>query len=75
MVATAQMGSVLGIAPVHSLPWYFGATAFGIWAAAVVGLTILVRRRLKARAQRRRASQRRRGAALEPWRTGDERAP
>jgi hypothetical protein len=43
---------------VHSLPWYFGATAFGIWAAAAFGFTILVRRRLRARAERRRHRQR-----------------
>jgi hypothetical protein len=61
---------ITGAAPVHSLPWYFGAIAFGIWAAAAVGFTILVRRRLKARAARRRDSRRpgRRTSASPPIR-------
>ncbi len=46
--------------PVHSLPWYFGVAVFGVWAAAAAGFTVLVRRRLRDRAQRRRDSQRRR---------------
>ncbi|MDQ1391705.1 MAG: hypothetical protein QOF30_682 [Acidimicrobiaceae bacterium] len=49
---------MLAAAPVHSLPWYFGLTAFGIWAAAAFGFTLLVRRRIRARAERRRESQR-----------------
>lgn len=39
---------------VHALPWYFGAVAFGIWGAALFGLAILMRRRLRAMAERRR---------------------
>jgi hypothetical protein len=45
---------VLAEAPVHSLPWYFGVVVFGAWAAAAAGFTLLVRRRLRAQAQRRR---------------------
>jgi len=47
------------VAPVHELPWYFGATAFGIWAAAATGFTLLLRRRIKAKAERRRNMSRR----------------
>lgn len=47
------------VAPVHELPWYFGATAFGIWAAAASGFAILLRRRIRARAERRRDLSRR----------------
>ena len=50
---------MLAEALVHSLPWYFGAVAFGFWAAAIFGFTLLVRRRLRAKAQLRR--DRRRG--------------
>ncbi len=48
------MAAVVALAPVHSLPWYFGAIAFGIWAAAAAGFVILVRRRIRAKAERRR---------------------
>jgi hypothetical protein len=50
---------MLAVAPVHELPWYFGATAFGIWAAAAAGFTLLLRRRIKAKAERRRSQSRR----------------
>jgi hypothetical protein len=52
------MAPVVALAPVHSLPWYFGAIAFGIWAAAAAGFVILVRRRIKAKAERRRDERR-----------------
>jgi hypothetical protein len=45
------MAALLALAPVHSLPWYFGAIAFGIWAAAAAGFVILVRRRIRAKAE------------------------
>jgi hypothetical protein len=48
------MAAVMALAPVHSLPWYFGAIAFGIWAAAAAGFILLVRRRIRAKAERRR---------------------
>jgi hypothetical protein len=48
------MAALLALAPVHSLPWYFGAIAFGIWAAAAAGFVILVKRRIRAKAERRR---------------------
>ncbi len=45
---------MLAVAPVHSLPWYFGVVLFAFWATAMFGLTLLVRRRLRAKAERRR---------------------
>lgn len=45
---------MLAVAPVHSLPWYFGVAVFAFWAAAMFGFTLLVRRHLRAKAQRRR---------------------
>ncbi len=39
---------------VHALPWYFGLVGFGIWAAILCGLVVLLRRRLRAMAERRR---------------------
>lgn len=45
---------MLAVAPVHSLPWYFGVALFAFWSAAVFGFTLLVRRRLRAKAERRR---------------------
>jgi hypothetical protein len=36
----------------HSLPWYFGVAVFAAWAALLVALVFLVRRRLRARAGR-----------------------
>lgn len=41
------------VAPTHSLPWYFGAAVFAVWAAAAAGIALLFRRRLRARAARR----------------------
>lgn len=38
----------------HALPWYFGAAVFAVWAVATVVVVLLARRRLKARAERRR---------------------
>ena len=37
----------------RSLPWYFGAFVFVVWAASIVALGYLVRRRMRARAERR----------------------
>lgn len=54
---------MLGQTPVHSLPWYFGVVAFGVWAAAFVGIALITRRRLRARAERRRQYQRGRRSA------------
>jgi hypothetical protein len=48
-------------APVHSLPWYFGVCVFAVWCAAALGFVVLVRRRLRARAERRRDRRRPRG--------------
>jgi hypothetical protein len=45
---------MLTVAPVHSLPWYFGVAVFALWAAVMFGFTLLVRRRLRAKAERRR---------------------
>jgi hypothetical protein len=42
---------------VHSLPWYFGVAVFAVWAAAAAGFTVLFRRLLRARADRRHAIQ------------------
>ncbi|HEX3541817.1 MAG TPA: hypothetical protein VHT75_15395 [Acidimicrobiales bacterium] len=53
---------MLGLAPVHSLPWYFGVAAFAVWAAAFVGIALITRQRLRARAEGRRDHQRRRSA-------------
>jgi hypothetical protein len=39
---------------VHALPWYFGVVGFGIWAAILLGLVVLLRRRLRVGAERRR---------------------
>lgn len=50
---------MLAEAPLHALPWYFGLAFFSAWAAAALGMALLVRRRLKARAERRMAVQRR----------------
>jgi hypothetical protein len=36
-----------------SLPWYFGVAVFGAWAALIVILGFLVRRRAQVRAERR----------------------
>jgi len=52
------MLTVLADAPVHALPWYFGAALFAVWAAALVGLGVLFRRRMRARAERRAESRR-----------------
>jgi hypothetical protein len=41
------------VTPTHALPWYFGAAVFGVWAAAAVGIGLLFRRRMRARAERR----------------------
>lgn len=41
------------VTPTHSLPWYFGVAVFAVWAAAAVGICLLFRRRLRARAARR----------------------
>lgn len=49
--------------PMHALPWYFGLSVFGVWAAAAVALGLLVRRRIRARADRR-ADRRVPGAGL-----------
>jgi hypothetical protein len=37
----------------RSLPWYFGVAVFVIWAALIVALGYLVRRRMRAWAERR----------------------
>jgi hypothetical protein len=37
----------------HSLPWYFGAFIVAAWLALMVTLFVLVRRRLRSRAERR----------------------
>ncbi|MDQ1368997.1 MAG: hypothetical protein QOF20_1350 [Acidimicrobiaceae bacterium] len=66
--------AMLAAAPVHSLPWYFGLAAFGIWAAAAFGFTLLVRRRMKARAERRRESQRPRRRTAAPGPIRDDRS-
>jgi len=39
----------------HSLPWYFGLSVFILWLAAMITLGILIRRRLRARRDGRRA--------------------
>jgi hypothetical protein len=53
---------------VHALPWYFGAVGFGIWAAILLGLVVLLRRRLRAMAERRReyAEEKRRRTPTRP---------
>jgi hypothetical protein len=60
------LAGLLAEPPVHSLPWYFGAVAFGIWAAAAVGFALIVRRRLRARAERRRDLERSRRGSSPP---------
>ncbi len=45
---------MLAEAPIHQLPWYFGAAVFAPWPAAAFGFLVIVRRRLRARAERRR---------------------
>ncbi len=62
---------MLALAPVRSLPWYFGATAFAIWATAAFGFTLLIRRLLRARAERRRITRRR---SSRPGEAGDDRS-
>jgi hypothetical protein len=52
---------MLGDTLPHSLPWYFGLTLFLIWLAAMVALALLIRRRLKAKAESRRVGGRRPG--------------
>ena len=56
-----------------SLPWYFGVAVFSAWAALMVILAFLIRRRVQARAERRAAVRRsehrtatRQGRALGP---------
>ena len=39
----------------HSLPWYFGLSVFILWLAAMLTLGLLIRRRLRARRDSRRA--------------------
>jgi len=53
---------------VHALPWYFGMVGFGIWAAILFGLFVLLRRRLRAMAERRReyADEKRRRTSRRP---------
>ncbi len=49
---------MLAVAPVgfdHSLPWYFGAAVFAAWAAVMIALVYLIRRRVRALASRRTA--------------------
>jgi hypothetical protein len=50
---------LLGDTLPHSLPWYFGLTLFLIWLAAMIVLALLIRHRLKARAESRRVGDRR----------------
>jgi membrane protein implicated in regulation of membrane protease activity len=45
--------NVLAVALVHALPWYFGFAVFVVWAGAALGFTLLFRRRMRARADRR----------------------
>jgi hypothetical protein len=59
---SAELARLVAVAPVHSLPWYFGGAVFAVWAAAAIGFTLLVRRRLRAKAEQRRDSQRRRNS-------------
>jgi hypothetical protein len=37
----------------HSLPWYFGLSLFLIWVAAMLALALLIRRRMRTRAESR----------------------
>lgn len=46
----------------HTLPWYFGVAAVAVWAVAAVGILLLFRRRLRARAERRLEQQRQQAA-------------
>ena len=66
---------LLAEAPVHSLPWYFGVCLVAVWVAAASGFVILMRRRLRARAERRRNQQRPRGRrSSRPWPVPDDRS-
>jgi hypothetical protein len=65
---------VPAVAPVHSLPWYLGAAAFAIWAGAAFGFTLLVRRRVKAQAERRRDLHRSRRRPPPPGPVRDDRS-
>jgi len=52
----AEAAATVGVAAAgldRSLPWYFGVTVFVLWAAVIVALGYLVRRRMRARAERR----------------------
>ena len=55
----------------RSLPWYFGATVFVVWAALIVALGYLVRRRMRARAERRAMGRR---AGQQPPVVADDRS-
>lgn len=72
--------AMLGEAIPHTLPWYFGAAALVLWLAAVGGVVVVLRIRLRGRAERRRRpaprSERRHppddralgpGTDVEPW--------
>ncbi len=68
------MLAVLADAPMHALPWYFGAAVFVVWAAAAFGFTLLFRRRMRARAERRRDSQYSRGTTKPSGPVRDDRS-
>jgi hypothetical protein len=48
--------NVLAETLMRSLPWYFGAAVFAVWGTAATAMFLLLRRRIKARADRRPAS-------------------
>ena len=50
----------------HTLPWYFGVAVFIFWVAAAGALAVLFRRRLRARAERRREGGRGSGRSGRP---------
>jgi len=50
----------------HSLPWYFGVSVFILWLAAMLTLGLLIRHRLRARRDSRRADRQSTQPALEP---------
>jgi len=50
----------------HSLPWYFGVSVFILWLAAMLTLGLLIRHRLRARRDSRRAHRDSRQPALGP---------
>ncbi len=55
MEVAASLGAFGATTPMHALPWYFGVSVFVVWAAAAVALGLLVRRRMRARVDRRQA--------------------